>query len=307
MLEFLRALGNADLPFLRYAFLAGLLSSVAFGIVGSYVVVRRISYIAGAISHSVLGGIGLGLYLQATAGWHWCHPTYGAVAAALVAAVAIGLVSLHARQREDTVIGAFWAVGMAVGLLFLARTPGYIDPMSYLFGNILLISRSDLWLVLALDVLVVAIALAFYNRFLAVCFDEEFARVRGLRVELYFLLLLCLTALTVVLLVRVVGIVMVIALLTLPAAVAGLFVRRLWQMMLAAMLLCMLFVAVGLALSYTRDLPSGPTIILVAGAAYLLALLVARLLRRPGRAPRAQGNALADASQAGHAGSRDDG
>jgi len=287
MLEFLGALGNADLPFLRYAFLAGLLSSVAFGIVGSYVVVRRISYIAGAISHSVLGGIGLGLYLQVAAGWGWCHPIYGAVAAALVAAVAIGLVSLHARQREDTVIGAFWAVGMAVGLLFLARTPGYIDPMSYLFGNILLISRSDLWLVLALDVLVVAIALAFYNRFLAVCFDEEFARVRGLRVELYFLLLLCLTALTVVLLVRVVGIVMVIALLTLPAAVAGLFARRLWQMMLAAMLLCMLFVAVGLALSYTRDLPSGPTIILVAGAAYLLALLLARLLRRPGRAPRA--------------------
>jgi zinc transport system permease protein len=231
MAEFLRALGNPDIAFLRYAFLAGLLASVAFGIIGTYVVARRISYLAGAIAHSVLGGIGLALYLQKEVGWEWCHPLYGAIVAALAAALIIGVVTLRARQREDTVIGALWAIGMAVGLLFIARTRGYVDPMSYLFGDILLITRRDVWMIALLDGVVVALGVFFYNKMLAVCFDEEFARLRGIKVEVYYLLLLCLTALTVVLLVSIVGIVMVIALLTLPAAVGGQFSRRLWQMM----------------------------------------------------------------------------
>jgi zinc transport system permease protein len=202
---------------------------------------------------------------------------YGAVAAALASAVLIGLVSLYARQREDTVIGALWAVGMAVGLLFFAKTPGYADPMSYLFGDILLISRNDLWQVAALDVLVVGLGLTLYNKFLAVCFDPEFADLRGIRVKLYYMLLLCLTALTVVLLMRVVGIVMVIALLTLPAAVAGHFSRRLWQMMLLAVLCCMVFVTVGLGLSYRYELTSGPAIIVLAAGVYLAVAVGFRL------------------------------
>jgi len=277
MREFLQALANPDIAFLRYAFVAGMLASVGFGIIGTYVVVRRISYIAGAISHCVLGGIGASLYLQAMAGWTWCTPLLGAVVSALLAALVIGLVSLHARQREDTVIGALWAVGMAVGLVFLARTPGYVNPMSYLFGNILLISRGDLGMIAALDLVVVGLAVVFYNPFMLVCFDEEFARVRGVRVELHFLLLLGLTALTVVLLVTVVGIVLVIALLTLPAAIAGQFARRVWQMMALAAALCMVFTGVGLGVSYAQNLPSGPTIILLAGGVYLLVMVAPRV------------------------------
>jgi len=269
MTEFIDALRDPAIPFLRYALLAGILASVAAGTIGSYVVTRRISYVAAAISHCVLGGIGAGLYLQTVHGLSWCHPMYAAVAAALSAAVVIGLVSIYGRQREDTVIGALWVIGMAAGLLLLARTPGYFDPMSYLFGNILLISRHDLWLVATLDVLVVAVAVFFHNKFLAVCFDEEFAELRGVRVKLHYLLLLCLTALTAVLLVRVVGIVMVIGLLTLPAAVAGHFARRLWQMMVLATAFCVAFVVVGLCTSYSYDLPSGPVIIVLAGLVYL--------------------------------------
>jgi len=267
------------IPFLRYALLAGVFASIAFGIMGTYVVTRRISYIAGAIAHSVLAGIGAALYLQKQVGLAWLHPMYGAVAAALLAAVTIGLVSLFAREREDTVIGALWAIGMAVGLLFLAKTPGYVDAMSYLFGNILFISRADLWLVTGLNTLVVVLCCCFYNTFLAICFDEEFARLRGLHARLYYLLLLVLTALTVVLLVRVVGIVMVIALLTLPAAIAGQFTRRLWHMMVLAVLFCMAFTVCGLGISYTLDFPSGPTIIVLAGAVYLVILLTRRLGR----------------------------
>jgi zinc transport system permease protein len=280
MNEFIDAVGDPDMAFLRYALAAGALGGVALGIIGTYVVTRRITYIAGAIAHCVLGGIGAALYFQQAHGIAWCHPMYGAVVASLVAALVIGLVSLYAKQREDTVIGALWSTGMAIGLLFFAKTPGYVDPMSYLFGNILLISRQDLWLVAGLDVLVVGLAVLLHNKFLAVCFDEEFTQLRGVNAKFYYLLLLCLTAMTVVLLVRVVGIVLVIALLTLPAAVAGQFPRRLWQMMALAVLLCVAFIVVGLGVSFVHDLPTGPTIILVAAGVYLAVILGGGVLRR---------------------------
>ena len=267
-------------PFLQYALLTGLLVSVACGIIGSYVVTRRITYIAGCIAHTVLGGLGAARYCQTVYHWEWFHPLYGAVLAALVSAVIIGLVSMRARQREDTVIGALWAVGMATGILFIFKTPGYNeDLMSYLFGSILMVSPQDLWMIAGLDILVVIVSVVFYNQFLALCFDEEFARLRGVHVEFYYLLLLCLTALTVVLLVTVVGIVMVIALLTLPAAVAGELTKRLWHMMALATLLTALFTTAGLAVSYGPDLPAGATTIIIAGIAYLLVVTGLRLFK----------------------------
>ena len=279
MSEFLDALSRH--AFLRYALLAGVLASVACGVVGTYVVVRRITYIAGGIAHCVLGGMGAALYVNRVYGVAWLQPLHGAVAAALAAAIIIGLVSLRAKQREDTVIGALWAVGMAAGVLFIAKTPGYAqDLMSYLFGNILMVTPADLWLIAGLDVVVVAAGLLFYNPLLAVCFDEEFARVRGLPVEFYYLLLLVLTALTVVLLVTVVGIVLVIALLTLPVAVAGHFARRLWQMMALATVLSIVLTTAGLAISYEPDLPAGATIIVLAGAVYLAVTVGARVVHR---------------------------
>lgn len=271
----------ANYRFLQYALLASVLVSVASGVVGAYVVVRRITYIAGSIAHCVLGGLGAAKYLQIVHGWQWFSPMYGAAATAVLAAIIIGLVTIKAKQREDTVIGALWAIGMAAGVLFIARTPGYQeDVMSYLFGDILLVERHDLWLIAGLDAAVVLLGILFYNKFLAVCFDEEFARLRGVRVEFYYLLLLCLTALTVVLMMKVVGIVMVIALLTLPAAVAGYFARTLWQMMILGILLSMVFTTSGLVLSYRPNLPAGATIIVLAGLAYLLTAGGYALVRR---------------------------
>ena len=237
MFEFFRDLANH--AFLQYAVAAGILASVACGVVGVYVVTRRISYIAGGISHCVL-------------------------------ALIIGLVSLYGKEREDTVISALWALGMATGIIFISQTPGYnADLVGYLFGNILMVSPGDLWLIAALDVVVVAFGVLFYNQFLAVCFDEEFARLRGLRVEAYYLLLLGLIALTVVLLVSVVGVVLVIALLTLPAAIAGHFTRTLWRMMILACGLSVLCTTGGIFLSYGPDLPSGATTIALTGILYL--------------------------------------
>jgi zinc transport system permease protein len=152
--------------------------------------------------------------------------------------------------------------------------------MNYLFGNILMVSSGDLWLIAALDLVVLVVVLACYDQLVAVCFDEEFARLRGLPVEAYYLLLLCLTAVTVVLLVTVVGIVLVIALLTLPAATAGFFTSSLWRMMLWAAALCALFTTSGLALSYGPDLPAGSTTIVLAGGVYLVVALAAWVRRR---------------------------
>ncbi len=277
MLDFFHAV--TQYTFVLNALLTGILASVACGMVGSFVVARRITYIAGGIAHSVLGGMGVARWLELVNGWP-VKPLYGAVAAALAAALTIGVVSLKAREREDTVIGAIWAIGMAVGILFIAATPGYNeDLMSYLFGNILMVGPVDLWLIGGLDLGVMAVTLLFFNQLQAVCFDEEFARVRGLNVEAYYLLLLGLTALTVVILVTVVGIVLVIALLTLPVAVAGYFARTLGRIMAASIGLSILFTVAGLAASFGPNLPAGAMIIMAAGGSYLAVVAATRLRR----------------------------
>ena len=270
-------------PLLQRAIATAILASVACGVVGTFVVVRRITYLAGGIAHCVLGGMGAAVYLRASypQQFGWLEPIYGAIAAALVAAAVMGLVSMKFRQREDTVISALWAVGMASGVLLLYLAPGYQqDMMGYLFGSISIVAAKDLWLIAALDIVVVGVSVVFYRQLQAVCFDEEFARTRGLRVGFYYMLLLCLTALTVVLLVTVVGIVMVIALLTLPVAVAGQWARRLWRIMVLAAAISAALSIAGLAVSYSPRLPAGPTTIVLAGVAYILALSVGRLMRR---------------------------
>jgi zinc transport system permease protein len=201
--------------------------------------------------------------------------------AALVAAVVIGLVSLRYHQHEDTVIGALWAVGMAVGILFIYKTPGYnVDLMSYLFGNILMVREDSVLLLGCLDGLIIVSVVLFYKRFLAVCFDEEYSQLQGIGVVATYLFLLCLIALTVVILIQVVGIVLVIALLTLPAATARYYVRSLAQMMVLASILGAAFTTSGLIVSFQPNLPAGATIVVIAGLVYLLATILQGLAAR---------------------------
>jgi zinc transport system permease protein len=280
MSGFLQALLNPAFPFLRNALLAGLLSSVLFGVLGSIVTVKRIAGLAGAISHAVLGGIGMALYLSAARIVPGMPPMLGAVIFAVLAAAIIGVVSLKAKQREDTVINAIWAIGMSVGVLFLAKTPGYTDPTSYLFGNILLISPRDLLLLARLDLIVVVLAWRFYPQLEASAFDEEFARVRGVPTGAVFLILLSVTAVAVVLLQTFVGIVMVIAMLTLPAGTAGYFAKNLAGMMVIAGIFSLAFSVGGLALGWTFDLPAGAMVVVIAGAVFLSAAALRMLKAR---------------------------
>ena len=260
--------------FLQNALIGGLLASIGCGVMGTFVVVKRLGYLAGGIAHSVLGGMGVAYFLGKS-------PIVGALAAAIVAALIIGWVKLRWHQQEDTIIGALWSVGMAIGILFISRTPGYnVDLMSYLFGNILLIPEQQLYLLAAMDGVIIVLVSLFYKQLLAVAFDEEFAYLRGVPVEAVYLLLLCLVALTVVILIQVVGLILVIALLTLPAAITAQYVRSLAVMMMLATALAMVFTVGGLAMSFDLDLPSGATIILFAGVVYLGANMMAGFVHR---------------------------
>ena len=271
MSEFITALLNYS--FMQHALIACLLASIGCGIIGTYVVVKKVGFLAGGIAHSVLAGMGMAYYFGGS-------PLIGAMVAALVAAILIGWINLRWHQHEDVLIAAFWSVGMAIGIMFIAKTPGYnIDLMSYLFGNILLVSAQDLYLMLILDIAIIIMILLFYKQFLAAAFDEEFARLRNINVEFFYILMLCMVALTVVLLIQIVGLILILALLILPAASAGQFVISIKRMMILAVLLSMVITTSGLMLSYQPDLPSGSMIIILAGIVYLLSIFVSRALQ----------------------------
>ncbi len=264
--------------FMRNALYAGVLASVACGIVGVYVVVNRIVFISGGIAHASFGGIGLGFL----AGF---SPILGALMFSLGSALGIGVITRRTNLPEDTAIGVIWAAGMALGVIFVGLAPGYApDLFSYLFGNILTVPFSDIILMIALDAVIAALVVAFYKEFLALSFDSEFATVSGVPVERLYLLLLCLIALTVVLLIRVVGIILVIALLTIPATMARQFTHDIRWMMLLSAVFGVVVCFAGLWLSYQFDLASGATIILFSGAMLVLTLAFSRWRGRARRA-----------------------
>jgi zinc transport system permease protein len=260
--------------FMRNALMAGVLVSVACGIIGTFVVVNRIVFLSGGIAHAAYGGIGLGYFFN-------FNPVLGAIVFSVAAALGMGTVHRKARQRADTVIGVMWAIGMALGIILVDLTEGYkADLMSYLFGSILAVPWSDLWIMLVLDLVIIALVALFYKELLAISFDETFATVENVPVDAIYMILLCMIALTVVMMMRVVGLIMVIALLTMPAAIGGQFMKDMKKMMVLASILGVVFTTTGLWLSYFLNLTSGATIILVSGVAYLLSMAVKLFIHR---------------------------
>lgn len=260
--------------FMRNALMAGLLTSVICGIIGTFVVVNRIAFLAGGIAHAAYGGIGLAFFF----GLPYIVGTLGFT---LFAALIMAAVTLKAKDRADTFIGVLWAGGMGLGVLLLDLTPGYnVDLMSYLFGSILAVPKSDLWQMLVMCLSVGFIVIFFYNDFLAMSYDEEFAQLRGVPVKGLYFLLIGMIALSIVMIIRVVGLILVIALLTIPPYIAEKYARSLRMMILISTLLCCMFTIVGLWLSYIFNLTSGSTIIMVAVAAFFISFLVQYLKSR---------------------------
>jgi zinc transport system permease protein len=263
-----------QLEFMQRALIAGLLVSIACGIIGTYVVINRLVFISGAIAHAAYGGVGLAYFLSA-------NPVLGAMGFSVGSALAMGVVQLRTRERADTIIGMMWAIGMAIGIILVDLTPGYTaDLMSYLFGSILTVPWSDLLIMVALDIVIVVLVAGFYKELLAISFDETYASTADVRVDVIHLLLYCLVALTVVMLMRVVGLIMVIALLTMPAAVAGHLTTNLKKMILSSIGLGIIFTTAGLYLSYALDLTSGATIILTCASGFVVAMVWRSVWRR---------------------------
>ncbi|MBI5345574.1 MAG: metal ABC transporter permease, partial [Chlamydiae bacterium] len=234
---------------------------------------KKISAISGSIAHSILGGIGLFLWLGYKYHLEWLHPIYGAFLAAIISSWLIGWAHLKFQQREDALIATIWSVGMAIGVIFLSLTPAYnAEFINFLFGNMLWTTKTDLLLLGSLDLVVILSTLIFYKKFLTICFDEEQALLQKIYVKSNYFFLLSLISISIVLLMQSIGIILVIAFLTIPATIASLFSSKLSTMMIFAILLSILFTILGMFFSYELNTPPGATIAILTGTAYVLIL-----------------------------------
>ncbi len=258
--------------FIQNALLAGLLASIICGVMGTLVVVNRIVFLSGGIAHAAYGGIGLAVFF----GWPFLLGTIGF---SLVAAFIMAVITLKSKHRADTIIGVVWAIGMASGVILLDLAPGYnVDLMSFLFGSILTVPDSDIWMMLGVGLVIVAVVVCFYNDYLALSYDEEFAQIRGVPVKTLYILMIVMLALGIVMIIQVVGLILVIALLTIPPYIAEKYSRSLLNMMVLSSVLSAIFTVAGLWLSYVFNLTSGASIIMVAGFGFLISLGIERLL-----------------------------
>ncbi len=263
-----------QLEFMQNALLAGLLASIICGILGTLVVVNRVVFLSGGIAHAAYGGIGLAFYM----GWPFL---VGVLSFTLVMALMMAAITLKARHRSDTIIGVIWALGMALGIILIDLTPGYnVDLMSYLFGSILTVPDSDIWMMLFVGITIIATVTYFYHDYLALSYDEEFAQIRGVPVKALYFLLIGMLAVSIVFIIQVVGLILVIALLTIPPYIAEKYSKSLFVMMVLSSLLSVLFTVSGLWLSYAYNLTSGASIILVAGLGFLLSFIIENLLSK---------------------------
>jgi zinc transport system permease protein len=254
--------------FMRNALAAGLLVSVACGVVGTLVVVNRLAFLAGGVAHAAYGGLGLAAFFSWT-------PMAGAVPFSIISSLLMGWVSRNNKERSDAIIGVMWALGMAIGIIMIDLKGGYfVDLMSYLFGSILAVPRESLLVMAGLDVVILLAVGILYKEILAMSYDDEFALVSGIRVGVLYYLIILMIALTVIMLIKVVGLILVIALFTIPASMAELFTKNLRRMMAISTLLGMVFTTAGLLLSARLNLTAGATIIMVAGIAYIGAVLI---------------------------------
>jgi zinc transport system permease protein len=275
MSEFFEVLISGEGRFLRLTLLIGWVSALPLGCVGSLVVTRRISSLAGSIAHFSLSGIGFILWAREFWGWQ-ISPVLGALGSGLVAAGLLAWLGRRPGQREDSWVTILWAGGMSVGLLFISSLPVSVDPMSYLFGDVLLVDGSDVLWVSVLSLMVMALLLLAYRPLLAVAWNESLARVSGLPVLSIRLLLLSLIVVTVVLMLKIMGIVLVLGLLVLPAATAGMYVRRLKPLMVTASLLSGVYVTLGLWISYGLNWPTGAVTVLLAAMVHVASIAIVR-------------------------------
>ncbi|WP_392485984.1 metal ABC transporter permease [Haloimpatiens sp. FM7315] len=250
--------------FLQHAFVSAILASIACGIVGTIIVEKKLVMMSGGIAHTAFGGVGLGYFLG-------IEPIIGALVFSIFSAIGITTIKRKTHTNSDALIGMFWSMGMALGILFISFMPSYPPDMSsYLFGDILTVSLMDIKITLVLDLLIVFTIFSFFNLFKSYLFDAEFLSTLGVNTCFLEYLLFIIIACTIVVLIRVVGIILVIALLTVPPAIAKHFSSNLRNIMILSIFLGMFLCIVGLVISYQFHIPSGASIIMITVTAYLV-------------------------------------
>jgi zinc transport system permease protein len=260
--------------FFQYALITAFLAAVSCGMVGTYIVAKRMVFISGGITHASFGGIGIGYYLG-------INPIAGAAVFAVLSALGIEYSSRKTDIREDSAIAILWALGMAIGVIFVFITPGYApNLMSYLFGNILTVGIADIWLLAGLTMLVLAFYVLQFKNILYIAFDEEYARARNMPVNMVKYVMMTLIALAIVFNIRVVGIILVISLLTIPQTIANMFVKSFFGMMLLSVAIALLGTLTGLFLAFWFNIPSGAAIIFFLVILFFLARLILWILKR---------------------------
>lgn len=263
--------------FLQHAIIGSVLASIICGIIGTIIVEKKLVMMSGGIAHTAFGGVGMGYFLK-------IEPIIGALIFSIISSFGIVEIKRKSKVNADTIIGMFWSLGMALGILFISITPGYPpDISSYLFGDILTVSKADLYIMAALDTIVIFIIIAFYKNIKAYLFDEEFSKVIGINVKLMEHMVFLLIAFSVVVLIRVVGIILIIALLTVPPAISKIFTHNLRKIMKLSILVGVTFSLLGLFISYKLHIASGASIIIVAVGAYIMFFIGTKLLTRKGR------------------------
>ncbi|HEX3076645.1 MAG TPA: metal ABC transporter permease [Lachnospiraceae bacterium] len=257
--------------YLQNALCASVLASIVCGIIGVIIVEKKLVMMSGGIAHTAYGGVGFGYLLG-------IEPIIGAFLFSTCAAVGIGRIKRRGGIQSDVIIGLFWSLGMALGIVFIALMPGYPPDMnSYLFGNILSVTKSDLYLMMVITLIVILVVVILFHDLKAYLFDEEFASIIGIKTAFLEYLLLILIAATVVVLIRVAGIILVLALLTAPAATAAIFTKTLKNRMLYAILFGSIYCIVGLWISYNMNIASGASIVILAVVSYFVLYLLKRI------------------------------
>ncbi len=259
-----------EYQFLQYAFIVIVLSSIVCGIAGNLIIEKKMLMISGGLAHTAYGGIGLAYFLE-------FDPMLGAFFFSLCSALFIAFLYKKSHVSHDIFIALFWALGMALGVIFIGLIPDYTPNIeAYLFGNLLTVSKTDVWAMFGLAVFIVLNVFAFYKDWQVFLFDEEFARLQGIAVTFYHYFLYVLVTLCIILLIRVVGIILVLALLSAPAASAALCMRSFKGRIVVSVLFSFLFGFSGLWLSYVLDISSGACIVVFAFCFYSALLGIMR-------------------------------
>lgn len=257
--------------FMRRAIIATILTCIACGIIGVFIITKKIVSVTGGISHACFGGIGISYYFG-------LDPLIGLLPFSIISAILLGTISKKTKISEDTAIGILWSIGVSLGVILIYLTPGYApDLMTYLFGNILTVPISDLYLIMIIDLIIIFLVLLFYKEFVIICFDEEFLEVSGVSSNILYMILLCLIALTIVSMIKVVGIILIIAMLTIPASISKNITYNFKTLIFLSCIVGILLSIFGLYISFKFNLPSGATIILTMGMIYIFIYFISYL------------------------------